>query len=59
MKSFKINDLELSALRVALNKRLLNLRLDEMSFERCGLSTDSIHKELVVVDSILSRLNIM
>lgn len=57
MNTLKLSDLELSTLRVALTKRALALRLDVMSFERCGLSADSINKELDVVVTILSKLS--
>lgn len=57
MHTLELSNLELSALRVALTKRALNLRLDVMSFERCGLSADSINKELEVVTTILSKLS--
>lgn len=51
------SDSELSIIREALTKRALALRLDELSFVRCGLNTDSIHSELLLVDSALSKLS--
>lgn len=57
MHTLELSNLELSALRVALTKRALNLRLDVMSFERCGLSADSVNKELELVTTILSKLS--
>lgn len=57
MHTLELSDLELSALSVALTKRALNLRLDVMSFERCGLPADSVNKELEVVTNILSKLS--
>lgn len=56
MKTLNLSDLDCAALHVVLTKRLLELRLDELSFERVGKSSASIHSEIVVIDSLLSKL---
>lgn len=56
MKTLNLSDLDCAALYVVLTKRLLELRLDELSFERLGKSSASIHSEIVVIDSLLSKL---
>lgn len=57
MKTFDLSSLELFTVRVALEKRALNLRLNMMTLERCGLSTDSVSKELEIVVNLLSKLS--
>ena len=57
MKTLELSEMECAALRLALTKRLLNLRLDEMSFKRLDMSTTSIHSEILVVDLLLSKLS--
>ena len=57
MKSFNFNYLEVCALRCALSKRLLELRLSQIKYERCDLPTDSILDEMSVVDSLLSKIS--
>lgn len=56
MKTLNLSDLDCAAFRVVLTKRLLELRLDELSFERVSKSSASIHSEIVVIDSLLSKL---
>ena len=56
MKTLNLSRKELSVLRLALCQRLLNLKLDELSNKRVGLSTDKIHREIVFADSLLARL---
>ena len=59
MKSFKFefNEKELSILRKVLGYRVLDLRMDELSSLRVGMSAKSIRKELLLTDSILSKLS--
>lgn len=59
MKTFKFefNEKELSVLRKVLGNRVLDLRMDEISSLRVGMSTKSIRKELLFIDSILSKLS--
>lgn len=56
-KTFQFSDKELSLLRKVLSHRVLDLRVDEMTSVRVGLSAKSIRKELLFTDSILSKLN--
>lgn len=55
--SFDFNEKELAILRKVLGYRVLDLRMDEISSKRVGLSTNSIRKELLFTDSILSKLS--
>nr|DAH60225.1 MAG TPA: hypothetical protein [Microviridae sp.] len=59
MKTFKLefNEKELSILRKVLGYRVLHLRMDELSSLRVGLSAKSIRKELLLTDSLLSKLS--
>lgn len=59
MKTFKFefNEKELSVLRKVLGNRVLELRMDEITSLRVGMSTKSIRKELLFTDSILSKLS--
>lgn len=59
MKTFNLvfNEKELAVLRKVLGYRVLELRMDELSSKRVGLSTNSIRKELLFTDSILSKLS--
>lgn len=59
MKTFKFefNEKELSVLRKVLGNRVLDLRMDEITSMRVGMSTKSIRKELLFTDSILSKLS--
>lgn len=53
---FTFTDLELSEIRMVLSRCVNDLRLDYLSFADCGLPVDSIHDEIVVLDSVLSKL---
>lgn len=55
--NFEFSEKELSVLRKVLGNRVLDLRLDEISSLRVGMSTKSIRKELLFTDSILSKLS--
>lgn len=55
--NFEFNEKELSVLRKVLGNRVLDLRMDEISSLRVGMSTKSIRKELLFTDSILSKLS--
>lgn len=59
MKTFKFefNEKELSVLRKVLGNRVLDLRMDEITSLRVGMSTKSIREELLFTDSILSKLS--
>ena len=48
---------ELSLLRKVLSNHVSDLRIDEITFVRVGLSAKSVRKELLLSDSILSKLN--
>ena len=54
---FTFTDSELMTIRMVLTRRALDLRLDELSFVESDLPIDSFHNELVVIDSILSKLS--
>lgn len=54
--SFEFNEKELAVLRKVLGQSVLDLRVDEITYLRVGLSTKSIRKELLLTDSILSKL---
>lgn len=55
--NFKFNEKELAVLRKVLRDHLLDLRIDEITYKRVGLSTLSTRKDLLLTDSILSKLN--
>ena len=55
--NFEFNEKELSVLRKVLGNRVLDLRMDEITSLRVGISTKSIRKELLFTDSILSKLS--
>lgn len=55
--NFEFNEQELAVLRKVLTNRILDLRFDEITSKRVGLSTKSICKQLLLTDSILSKLN--
>lgn len=59
MKTYNIEftEKELSVLRKVFYNRVLDLRLDEITSLRVGMSTKSIRKELLFIDSILSKLS--
>lgn len=54
--SFEFNEKELAILRKVLHQCVLDLRVDEITSKRVGLPTKSIRKELLLTDSILSKL---
>lgn len=54
---FTFTDSELTEIRMVLTRRALDLRLDELSFADRNLPIDSIRNELVVLDSVLSKLS--
>lgn len=54
--SFEFNEKELAVLRKVLRQSVLDLRVDEITYKRVGLPTKSICKELLLTDSILSKL---
>lgn len=54
--SFEFNEKELAVLRKVLGHRILDLRMDEITSKRVGLPVKSIRKELLLTDSILSKL---
>ncbi len=54
--SFEFSEKELAVLRKVLGHRILDLRMDEITSKRVGLPTKSIRKELLLTDSILSKL---
>ena len=55
--SFDFNEKELAILRKVLVNRVLDLRMDEITSLRVGMSTKSIRKELLFTDFILSKLS--
>lgn len=55
--NFEFTEKELSVLRKVLGNRVLDLRMDEITSLRVGMSTKSIRKELLFTDSILSKLS--
>lgn len=55
--NFKFNEEELAVLRNVLRDHILELRIDEITYKRVGLSTSSTRKDLLLTDSILSKLN--
>lgn len=54
--SFEFNEKELAVLRKVLRQSVLDLRVVEITYKRVGLPTKSIRKELLLTDSILSKL---
>lgn len=56
-KTFQFSVKELSLLRKVLYSHVSDLRIDEITFVRVGLSAKSVRKELLLSDSILSKLN--
>lgn len=57
IKTFQFTVNELSLLREVLSNHISDLRIDEITFVRVGLSAKSVRKELLLSDSILSKLN--
>lgn len=57
IKTFQFSVKELSLLREVLSNHISDLRIDEITFVRVGLSAKSVRKELLLSDSILSKLN--
>ena len=55
-KNFQISDKELSLLRSVLSNHLSDLRIDQITYVRVGLSAKSVRKELLVTASLLSKL---
>nr|DAX03709.1 MAG TPA: hypothetical protein [Microviridae sp.] len=56
MKTFSLSELELVNVRVAITRRMLDLRLKEVSMKRLELPCSAVHAELLSLDSILSKL---
>lgn len=56
-KTFQFSVKELSLLRKVLSNHVSDLRIDEITFVRVGLSAKSVRSELLLSDSILSKLN--
>lgn len=56
-KTFQFSVKELSLLREVLSNHISDLRIDEITFVRVGLSAKYVRKELLLSDSILSKLN--
>ena len=56
-KTFQFSVKELSLLRKVLSNHVSDLRIDEITFVRVGLSAKSVRSELLLCDSILSKLN--
>ena len=54
--SFEFTEKELAVLKKVLGQSILDLRVDEITYLRVGLSIKSIRKELLLTDSILSKL---
>lgn len=57
IKTIQFSANELSLLRKVLSNHLSDLRIDEITSVRVGLSAKSVRKELLLSDSILSKLN--
>lgn len=57
IKTIQFSANELSLLRKVLSNHVLDLRIDEITYVRVGLSAKSVRKELLLSDSILSKLN--
>lgn len=55
--NFEFNKNELSLLRKFLNSAISDLRIDVITSQRVGLSIKSISKELLLAESILSKLS--
>lgn len=57
IKSIQFSAIELSLLHKVLSNHVLDLRIEEITCVRVGLSAKSVRKELQLFDSILSKLN--
>lgn len=57
MKTIQLSDDDLVMLRAVLSIRLCNLNIDEQTFLRAGLSTTSLHDEILSVSSLLDKLS--
>ena len=57
IKTIQFSANELSLLRKVLSNHVSDLRIDEITSVRVGLSAKSVRKELLLSDSILSKLN--
>lgn len=57
IKTIQFSANELSLLRKVLSNHVLDLRIDEITSVRVGLSAKSVRKEILLSDSILSKLN--
>lgn len=57
IKTIQFSANELSLLRKVLSNHVSDLRIDEITYVRVGLSAKSVRKELILSDSILSKLN--
>lgn len=55
--NFKFYEKELAFLCKVLRDHILDLRIDEITYLRVGLSTSATRKDLLLIDSILSKLN--
>lgn len=56
-KTFQFSVKELSLLREVLSNHISDLRIDEITLVRVGLSAKSVRRELLLSDSILSKLS--
>lgn len=57
MKTFNLSDMEVVSVRVALSRRILDLRLQEISLKRLDLPCIAVHSEILLLDSLLSKLS--
>lgn len=57
MKTFNLSEMEVVSVRVALSRRLLDLRLQEISLNRLDLPCIAVHSEILLLDSLLSKLS--
>lgn len=57
IKTIQFSANELSLLRKVFSNHVSDLRIDEITCVRVGLSAKSVRKELLLSDSILSKLN--
>lgn len=55
--NFEFSKNELSFLRKLLNSGISDLRIEVITSQRVGLSTKSLLKELLLAESILSKLS--
>lgn len=55
--NFEFNKKELSLLRKLLHSGICDLRVDIITSQRVGLASSSQNKELLLVESILSKLS--